>query len=78
MRTGKLKREKGREEFYQLVNKYVPPYFLKKKKKTRVFSLILNEFVVTCILEICLAEDLRKITIDAGAEVRVKKESVEE
>lgn len=57
-------REKGREEFYQLVNKYVPPYFLKKKKKkkTRVFSLILNEFVVTCILEICLAEDLRKIT----------------
>lgn len=77
MRTGKLKREKGREEFYQLVNKYVPPYFL-KKKKTRVFSLILNEFVVTCILEICLAEDLRKITIDAGAGVRVKKESVEE
>lgn len=77
MRTGKLKREKGREEFYQLVNKYVPPYFLKKKKDP-CFLPILNEFVVTCILEICLAEDLRKITIDAGAGVRVKKESVEE
>lgn len=70
----KFKRERGREEFYQLVNKYVPPYFLKKKKKKDPYFLPNpNEFVVACILEICLAEDLRKITIDAGASSKNKR-----
>ena len=59
MRTEKCRR-RGREEFHQLVNKYVPPSpILNKKKKNRVFSPILNEFVVACILEVCLAEDMK-------------------